>query len=576
MIEKRLFSFAVLVGVVSGIGALIFWATLDFCYAVFMGIAGIHLPHPGGEISLFSFHFDFHVPILFVTALGGLITGLIVLTFAPEAKGEGTNAAIRAYHYLRGKIKLRVTLTKIIASAITIGSGGSAGREGPITQIGAGFGSFIATVLGLTDKERRILLVCGIAGGLGSIFKAPLGGALFAVEVLYKKDFETQAIIPAFISSIVGYVTFISASLLLTGKYMPQVFIIPPLDFKFIHIPFYILTALLCSGISVIYILTFRRMEKFFEELKVNRYFKPLIGGALVGLMGLFLPTVLATGYGYIQETIYGNLPIYLLIISIFGKILATSLTIGSGGSGGVFGPSVVIGGFIGGVVGSFLHNYFPSITPAAFVPVGIAAFLASACKTPLAAILMTSEMTRGYTLLPAYMLVAAISYILTLRYTLYSQQLETQFDSPVHRTEMVIDILVEIKVKEAMNPNPVTVSPEYTVQEVLDLIEELGYHGYPVVENGKLVGIVTFTDLEKVPPDKRSVVKVKDVMTPNPITVSPEDTLKIALEKMLTIEKIGTLRMGRLPVVENGKLVGIITKGDIIRAYARAKRKYM
>ena len=273
MRERRLFYYAVIVGIISGLVALVFYMALDFFSEICMRLAGIELPKPGGEPEVFHFSFKGSIPVFIITVIGGLITGFLVYRFAPEAEGHGTDAAIKAYHHLRGIIRPRVTIIKIIASAITIGSGGSAGREGPIAQIGAGFGSYLGTLLKLTDKERRLLLLCGMAGGIGSIFKSPLGGALFAVEVIYRRDFETQAIIPAFISSIVAYVVFISVMSLLMGVHSPSVFIVPKVSMHFNQFPLYILVGIVSAALAILYIKSFYGVQNYYKKLRLSNNF---------------------------------------------------------------------------------------------------------------------------------------------------------------------------------------------------------------------------------------------------------------------------------------------------------------
>ncbi|RLI85026.1 MAG: chloride channel protein, partial [Archaeoglobales archaeon] len=284
------------------------------------------------------------------------------------------------------------------------------------------------------------------------------------------------------------------------------------------------------------------------------------------GLIGLFLPSALGMGYGYVQELIDGKLALTVIVLTVIGKIVATSFSIGSGGSGGVFGPSVVIGSFVGGALGYFLSQYYP-IQPEAFVLVGMSSFIAGACKTPIAGILMTAEMTGGYKLLPALMLSSAISYLLTRDHTIYSEQVSTRIESPAHRKEMLIDILEEIPVRKAMTKEVITVHPENTVKYVMNLIEKTGHIGYPVVEDDRLVGMITFTDVERVSSEEREKKRVKEVMTPNPIVTYPDEDLRSVLEKMVLRD------VGRLPVIENGRLVGIVTKGDIVRAYAKERK---
>lgn len=564
---KRIIILSILVGMISGFGAFLFYFLLDLSAGFFMSLCGLEFPKAGGEPEMFHFDFSMGIPVFVVTAIGGLLSGLIVYIFAPEAEGHGTDAVIRAFHHLRGIIRSRVPIVKMVASAITIGSGGSGGREGPIAQIGAGFGSWIANLFKLTDRERRLLVVCGVAGGVGSIFRAPLGGAIFSIEVLYRRDYEVEAIIPAFISSITAFVTFTHLMKALTGFEIMSVFVTHDLSVHPAEIPLYAILGVFCGIFSIVYVKSFYLVHNQFKTLKIPNYFKPMIGGFITGLIGLFIPTALGMGYGFVQELIDGKLDVKTIALTIVGKILATSFSIGSGGSGGVFGPSVVIGSFVGGLVGYTFSKFYP-IQPEAFVLVGMSAFIAGACKTPIAGILMTAEMTGGYHLLPALMISSAISYLITRDYSIYSEQVATRVDSPAHRMEMAIDILQDVPVREAMTSKVITVSPEDTVLHVMHLIEKTGYIGYPVVENGKLVGIITFTDVEKVPPEERGNVKVRDVMTPNPVVTYPDEDLKTALEKMVL------RNVGRLPVVEDGKLVGIITKGDIIRAYARERKK--
>jgi len=273
-------------------------------------------------------------------------------------------------------------------------------------------------------------------------------------------------------------------------------------------------------------------------------------------------------GYGYVQELINGKIVLTLIILTIIGKIVATSFTISSGGSGGVFGPSVVIGSFIGGAVGFTFHKIFPDVVvhPEGYVLVGMASFIAGACKTPIAGILMTAEMTGGYHLLPALMFSASISYMLTRDYSIYVEQVPTRVESPAHRMEMTVDVLEDVPVRKAMTTDLTVVTPEQTIFDVMNLIEKTGHIGFPVVRDGNLVGIITFTDVEKVPIEDRRNVKVEEVMTPNPIVTYPDESLKTALEKMVLIG------VGRLPVVEDNRLVGIVTKGDIVRAYAKVR----
>ena len=334
--------------------------------------------------------------MLWIPALGGLISGLIVFNFAPEAEGHGTDAMIDSFHRKKGVIRRRVPLIKTIASAITIGSGGSAGKEGPIAQIGAGFGSFLASVLKVSDRERRIMLLAGAAGGIGAIFKAPLGAALFATEVLYRKeDFEFEAIIPCTLSSIVAFMVFTFHDGNATVFHIPAFSLATPGQ-----LPFYAVLGVLCALVAFPYIKFFYgSRDRFFRRLNIPKSIKPAIGGLMVGIIALFLPEVLGGGYPWMQSAIDGHLAIRLMAVLIVAKIAATSFTISSGGSGGVFAPSLFIGSMLGGAFGNLCQRFFPHIItePGAFVLVGMGGFFAGVAKVPIAALIMVAEMTGGY-----------------------------------------------------------------------------------------------------------------------------------------------------------------------------------
>ncbi len=567
---------ASLVGVVSGLGAFIFYFLLEVATKFFLsGLDSFTPPLAGGETEVA--HFDFHlgiVPLPVVVALGGLLSGYIVYTFAPEAEGHGTDAVIRAFHRMRGVIRARVPIVKTIASAITIGSGGSAGREGPIAQIGAGFGSLLATLLKLSDRDRRTLVICGVAGGIGSIFRSPFGGAMFGIEVLYRKDTEVDAIVPAFVSSIVAFLVFDVIMCYIAGTpfgllpvfKVPTVTISSPLEF-----PLYVLVSVLATGFGILYIKTFYAVHDIFKRFSIPNHFKPAIGGFLTGIIGLYLPGVLGMGYGYVQLAIDGKLAVTVIFLLIIGKIIATSFTVSSGGSGGVFAPSIVIGSMVGAFVGDLFHQILPGVVvqPEAYVLVGMSAFIAAVAKTPLAAILMVLEMCGGYTLLPALMIAATLAYYLSGDYSIYAEQVSNRAESPAHSGEMSVDVLKNVKVEEAMVPadKVMTVSPYQKIVDVLGLMEKTGHMGFPVVREGRLVGIVTFEDIERVPIEERGNKRVRDIMTREIVVTYPDETLEDALIKL--VEK----DIGRLPVVDRNderRLLGLITRSDIMKAHAR------
>jgi CIC family chloride channel protein len=394
----------IVIGIISGCGGILFnfllqtgaqFFTKDLVNFLTNGAAG--RPFFGVPLGRWF--------MLGIPALGGLIAGLIVFSFAPEAEGHGTDAMIESFHWKKGVIRRRVPIIKTIASAITIGSGGSAGKEGPIAQIGAGFGSFLASVLKVGDKERRVMLLAGAAGGIGAIFKAPLGAALFATEVLYRReDFEFEAVIPCILSSIVGFTVFTLYDGTGTIFRIPVFSTVSPGQ-----LPLYAVLGLLCAGVGFVYVRFFYGVrDRFFKPLGISRMLKPALGGLFVGIIGFFLPEVLGGGYGSIQSAIDGRLAGGIMLALVFGKILATSCTISSGGSGGVFAPSLFIGSMLGGSFGDVCQKFFPHVVsqPSTFVLVGMGGFFAGVAKVPIAALIMVAEMTGGYALIVPMMIV--------------------------------------------------------------------------------------------------------------------------------------------------------------------------
>ena len=419
--QVRVLGLASVVGIVAGIGAIAFYIATRLVEHYALGVlAGYYPePHPGGEPS-FTWLVVWDHPLylwllLLIPTLGGLISGVLVFTLAPEAEGHGTDAVIAAYHHRQGQIRPRVPLVKIVASAVTLGTGGSGGREGPIAQIGAGFGSLLANMLRLRPAERRVLMAAGMGAGIAAIFRAPLAGTMFAAEVLYRSpEFEPEVIIPAGMASVVSYCIF--------GAYTgwKPLFTIPDLTFTNPwQLGPYLLLALFMVLLAMLYTRSFYGCKRLFDRLPIRRHFRPAIGAFLTGLVGVVLYllaqrcgvdapqkmlAVLAFGYSAIQEAVTqdANVGAVILLTIALGKILTTSLTIGSGGSGGVFGPSMVIGGCGGGALGILFNHLWPGLVPhpASFVIVGMAGFFAAAAKTPFSTLIIVSEMTGGYYLL--------------------------------------------------------------------------------------------------------------------------------------------------------------------------------
>jgi len=392
------------------------------------------LPDEGGVLKeVIGPHGLLLIPL--ATTLGGLISGILVYSLAPEAEGHGTDTVVRAFHRAAGFIRGRVAPLKIVASAITIGSGGAAGREGPTALISAGIGSIYATLGKRSDEERRLLVLIGMAAGLAAIFRSPIGTALFAIEVLYADmEFEAGALFFTTLGSIVAYVingVFVGWRPLFQ---VPQALMLPGFSDYWWY-------ALLGAGSGVVATLlpvVFYGLRDVFHRVPVPPHIKPAIGGLCVGLLALALPQVLGGGYGWIQEAMDGHLPLMILLALIFAKMLAFSLTVSSGGSGGVFAPSLFVGAMVGGLMARLIHQ--PS---AAYVIVGMGAVFGGAARVPIATLLMVTEMTGGYELLVPSALAVMLSYFVQtilssrLRYkSLYEAQMPSQTESPAHDIE--------------------------------------------------------------------------------------------------------------------------------------------
>ncbi len=462
---SRLMILSVFLGIVGALGAQVFLWMLDTGNKLLLEwISGYHpISVTGAHAMAVSpplGHWYWLVPV--ATTLGGLLSGFIVYTWAPETEGHGTDAAVKTFHRTGGRMRYRAPPIKALASAITIGSGGSGGREGPTAQIAAGVGSITGGLLKLSDTERRYLILIGMAAGLSAIFKSPLGTAFFATEILYTgMAFESEALIFTLVASAVAYG--------LTGLFdgWTPLFILPqgvtfgePLD-----IGWFIVLAIMAGILGAILPTIFYYIRDAFHRLRVPNQLKPAIGGLALGLIGIFVPQLLSGGYGYTQFALQGGagMGLWLLLLLSIGKILALSLTISSGGSGGVFGPSLFVGAFLGAAFASLLHLAgVTGVDSSALAVVGMAAFFAGAARVPIASMLMVVEMTGGYNLIMPAMLAVAVSYLVqsfltrNARYpSLYEAQVRGRVDSPAnletYRT-IVIDFLKGRRVKVDIN----------------------------------------------------------------------------------------------------------------------------
>ncbi|MGH9345568.1 MAG: chloride channel protein [Terriglobia bacterium] len=444
--KPRLLLESAFLGVAGGLAARLFMALLGGCqHLLLFELARYRAPgmtESGRAYGEIIGHFGLWL-IPAVTTLGGVLSGLIVYRFAPEAEGHGTDTAVNAFHRKEGLIRDRVPLVKMIASAITIGSGGSAGREGPIALITAGLGSIYARLTHRSEEERRILLLAGMAAGLSAIFRTPLGTSVFAIEVLYgHMEFEVGALFYTMFSSAVAYA--VDAYFTGFGPLFRVPAIPPPALSDYTA---YVFLGLAAGLIATALPLILYRVRDLFRVLPAPVWTKPAIGGLGVGLIALALPQVLGGGYGWIQQAINGELPLFLALALLFAKMIAFPLTVSSGGSGGVFAPSLFVGAMLGAVFATVLHQL-----PAVFVVVGMASVFGAAARVPIATMLMVTEMAGGYQLLVPAGMAVMISYLVQVRLSsfvkyrsLYEGQVPTRHDSPAHYFEQIrvgLDIL--------------------------------------------------------------------------------------------------------------------------------------
>jgi CIC family chloride channel protein len=561
----------ILIGIGAGLGALaLIWLIQLVTHGLLQNIVGYTPPLPGGEGGGRDYVFHMSRPWLLpvITGAAGLLGGLITWKLAPETAGIGTNAAIRAFH-ANHTIKARTSLLKMLTSAITIGGGLTSGREGPIAQIGAATGATLADALKLTARERNIALAAGLGAGIAAIFKAPLAGAIIGAEIFYTEDFEVEALVPGLIASVIGY-TIVGS---VTG--FQPVFNPPPEIVQFDHPLSLILFAVLGVGCGLLARLLFAvyfRVEAFFKRFPL--WLATTIGGVGTGLVGLAVPSVIGTGYGWAQFAINQNMELlspWLLLAAAFAEIVGTSLTLGSGNSGGAFGPCVVTGGMFGGAVGYAAHGLFPSVAthPGNFAIVGMVAFFAAAAKAPISTIIMISEMTGGYGLLAPAMFAVVTAHILSGRKTIFPAQVRSRLDSPFHADEFESMVLQRIKAGDVMIRPPVCINAEALATEAIRVMGEHGLASLPVVEQEKLSGRVTLLSIHQIPEGQRSATAVREFMIAQKNVVHPDEDLFTVLRRFAAND------VGNLPVVtraEPDRVIGLVTRSGLWAAIESAR----
>lgn len=550
---------AAVVGAVTGLGAVGFTALIRYFNRLFFGMTDQLLSNALGGAG-----FQYWTPI--IPMLGGLLVGPIVFYFAKEARGHGVPEVMNAVARLGGVIRPRVALAKTVASAICIGSGGSAGREGPIVQIGSALGSTVAQFFGLSSERVKILVGCGAAAGISAVFNAPIAGVLFSLEVILG-DFAISTFSPVLISSVLASV--LTRSIL--GNH--PAFEVPAYELVSAwEIPMYVAMGAALGGVAVLFTRTLSVFEDAFEKLRMTPIAKPALGGLLLGIIAFLYPQVLADGYETISLTLHDNMALALLIPLIFLKILATSLTLGSGNSGGIFAPSLFIGAMTGGAFGFAVHALFPEVTadPGAYALVGMAGLVAGTTHAPITALMIIFEMTGDYHIILPLMVTVAVSSLAArgiFTHSIYTVKLiKRGIDLRAGRDA---GILKSLQVSEIMDRAFTSVPSGSSVDELLAIMERSDQSEIIVVDNaGNLEGLASLSDLRSVIVyrDLGKIIVAGDVIKQETPFVTDTDNLEEALGKFnLTGSQA-------LPVLKRGsrKIIGLLRRHILLEFYNR------
>ncbi len=549
--------FSILAGLVGGLGAILFRVMITAVHSFFFGWV---LPKVTYKVG------GFNLGYILLPTLGAMIVALFIVRY-PEIKGNGVPEVIEAVIFKGGNIPGSFAFIKTVATAVTIGSGGSVGREGPIGFIGAALTSIISHWFNLSRDMKKLLVTCGLAAGIAGTFNTPLAGAMFALEVVYMGAFSIN-LVPIFIAAVTG-----NALTMAVLRRAVEIEIPGGLDHALLELPLFFVLGLVMGLMAALYARFLYGMVDRFSSARMPEFLKPVLGGLGVGFLGMLFPTYGIFGIGYegMRMAFYGKLAIGLLLTLAFIKMLATALTLGSGHSGGVFAPSLYIGTMFGAAFGQLVALLIPSVrvSPAVYALAGMAAFFSGMTQAPLTQILMVTELTRNYTVLPPVMTSATIAF-LTARFFLKGDSIYTlKLRRKGYHVKTGKPVILEtISVGEIMTKEPVYVHKDSTLLDVEHLISETGHDCFPVVDDDmNVVGVIGVKDLLKKPTSLKRM-RVERFLNLRPFAVTyPIETAEDAFEKLMEYD------MNLLPVVrsENDwRLVGVVTKRDIYKAYYR------
>lgn len=515
--------------------------------------------------SISAMPFDY--TIIIIPAIGGAIIAPIIYYLAREAKGHGVPEVMEAVALRGGRIRLRIVWVKALVSAICIGSGGSVGREGPIVQIGSAMGSTLSNAFHMSSERRRWLVACGAAGGIAATFNAPIAGVIFAMEVILRQatlKTVTSIVLASVAASVVGHYFFGDVPAFVVPEYTLV---------NWRELFFYGVMGILGAFIALLYTNSIYFFEDIFERIKIHEIVKPALGGLFLGLVLFFLPQVQGVGYETIELCLQNGIGFQILVALVFAKILATSLSLGSGGSGGVFAPSLFIGAMFGGAFGYAIPYFYHGAIaePGAYALVGMGTVFAGSARAPLTAIIILFELTGAYDIILPLMISVVIAGVVANH---FQQDSIYTFKLTRRGTQLFaghdLGILSSLLAKDVMREDVETMQKDVSLRQFKDSFADMNHHAFPVMDGDKLYGVFTYTDYFRYK-DMRDETKIGDICSRRLVTVTEDDDLKQVLSKFMPRD----VRMIMVVDAKNPfKLRGILTKTNIFDAYRIALKQ--
>lgn len=520
--------------------------------------------------------YGLNIGVLLLPTVGGLIVGIIITNFAQETKGSGIPFLLETMTFKGAQIAPKTGIFKTIVSAITIGSGGNAGKEGPIAMISASFGSFFGEKLNLKTEDKRLLMTCGLAAGIAGSFNSPIGGALFGLEILYQ-SITIFASFPVFLAAVIG-VIIVGNVYGFDPIFSVDIDIaeIQPMEYIF-----FIIAGIIFGLIAYYRFVLYRFIERRFRKLHIPTYFKPAIGGLMVGITFMLLPDMGLYGSGFegVQKALDLRFGLWMLLLLGILKSINTAATIGSGGSGGVFSPLLYIGCMFGGSLGLIFGLIAPNhvSNPVLYCIIGAAAVFSASAQAPLNICLMLAEMTQHFDVFPPLVITSITSFLVARVFfkgsSIYTLILgEKGFDLKSD----TIYLLGKSRVSEIMSSNLITVSPDLPILEFAKVsFQNNNLNQFPVMDFGKLEGLALIDSLYQIPYESWDQVTVKEIMIKENISISPKASLQEAMDVMHEFHRTSLLVTESVEISETEQeqiLRGLLTLNDIIRAWQESR----